>query len=700
MRIRTTLWLGMLALTVGYVTTVTAHDIASRRSDAFLDRLVQSLVPANHAAQTAVMAFTRMMTDYEDAVVAGDVQAIGRATEEGRSVAGALRELNELPDLPTPFPGMVANLGHEFADFSTAADATYRRASANGAEAVSTMRELSRRAQILARSLLTLEKSLQGELRHTITGQRERMATERLVSDGTMIALLVGSIVIVTLLTARWTHKLQGLITASQRMAKGDYDSEVVMGGSDEIGQLGEHIESMRRAIGERDLSLRVFNDTLEHQISDRTKELQQRNQDLSNAMAERNRVEANLRAAHEEAETMLASLGAALIGLDSDDLVTRWNQTAERLFGITAADVIGRSLAETGIRCDWAEVFLAIERCNREQQPVEIAALRYENPRQESRWMAMLISPSRSHDGSRPGRGRIVLLATDITQRRIDESQAGQHAKLETIGQLASGIAHEINTPIQFIGDNLRFLAEQQGAERALLAGIHDAIAQGRTGQDLVAAITELEERHDIGYLHDQAPRAIAQSLEGTARVAEIILAMKAFAHPDQGSITQLDLNAAVRTTIEVCRNEYKYVADIVLRLDPELPTIPCQAGQIHQVILNLIVNAAHAIAEVVANTDERGTITITTTHDDHVVTCAIADTGIGIPSAIRPKIFTPFFTTKAVGKGTGQGLHLAYNIVEKQHHGRIRFNSREGAGTTFTITLPRAQHGVPTAV
>jgi len=183
--------------------------------------------------------------------------------------------------------------------------------------------------------------------------------------------------------------------------------------------------------------------------------------------------------------------------------------------------------------------------------------------------------------------------------------------------------------------------------------------------------------------------PAALDSALEGLGRIATIVRSMKEFAHPDQAQKTDADLNQAIRSTLVVAHNEYKYVA----QLDAEygdLPLVPCHLGEINQVILNLIVNAAHAIADTVEGTGERGIIRVRTRRDGEAVEVSIGDSGTGIPEAVRDKIFEPFFTTKAVGIGTGQGLAIARSVIVKKHGGSLRFESECGKGTTFFIRLP----------
>ena len=278
-----------------------------------------------------------------------------------------------------------------------------------------------------------------------------------------------------------------------------------------------------------------------------------------------------------------------------------------------------------------------------------------------------------------------------DITERRAFENQLRQAQKLEAIGQLAAGIAHEINTPTQFVTDNLTFLRDSWKATHELLERYRAAVgnAVGVLPPGVAAALDEAERNCDLDFVAAEAPRAIDQSLEGERRVAEIVRAMKEFSHPDAAHKTAVDLNKAIGSTLTVARNEWKYVAEVATELDANLPPVLCYPGEINQAILNLLVNAAHAIKEKVRD-GEKGRITMCTRARGEFAEISVADTGTGIPEAIRTRIFEPFFTTKEVGKGTGQGLALAHSIVVKKHQGKIYFETEMGHGTTFFIHLP----------
>lgn len=281
-----------------------------------------------------------------------------------------------------------------------------------------------------------------------------------------------------------------------------------------------------------------------------------------------------------------------------------------------------------------------------------------------------------------------VTAMIRDVTERKFQERQRTQAQKLESIGQLAAGIAHEINTPIQYIGDNGRFL-EQAFHDLVSAATVHTEIPS----TPIPASPDGVSDGEiDLEYLRSEIPKAIGQLLEGVDHVARIVRAMKEFSHPGPAEKTMLDINKAIESTIMVSKNEWKYVADVITEFDEGLPLVPCLGGQFNQVILNLIVNAAHAISESVTGTARKGLITISTRRLAALVEIRVRDNGAGVPEAIRSKVFDPFFTTKDVGKGTGQGLALAHAVVVKRHHGSISFDSEVGVGTTFVIQLPQA--------
>jgi signal transduction histidine kinase len=240
----------------------------------------------------------------------------------------------------------------------------------------------------------------------------------------------------------------------------------------------------------------------------------------------------------------------------------------------------------------------------------------------------------------------------------------------------------------------------------------IHERTAELRTAKESVAEsyeallkvkeglATELKAAlldADVEYLDEEIPRAIEQSLEGIERVRKIVNSMKEFSHPGLDEMKPMDINHIIENTVTVTSNEWKYIAEMDLDLAPDLPIASCLPGELSQVFLNLIVNAVHAIADVVGEGENgKGTIYISTRHDQDTIEVRITDSGTGVPEAARESLFNPFFTTKEVGKGTGQGLSIAYGVVVKKHGGTIDFETEMGKGTTFIIRLPREYQGV----
>jgi len=297
----------------------------------------------------------------------------------------------------------------------------------------------------------------------------------------------------------------------------------------------------------------------------------------------------------------------------------------------------------------------------------------------------------------ARSGSRRIRAFMLDMTRQRQLELELQQAQKLESVGRLAAGVAHEINTPIQFIGDSVQFMAQAITDVVNVIAkqqAIVDALLAGTPVAGLAAAVEaarEASEAADLGYLVDEIPKAAERALDGVEHVGTIVRSMKVFAHPDKDKMAPVDLNHAITSTLTIARNEYRYVASLDTELGA-LPPVTCYAGEINQVILNIVINAAQAIGEIHAQTGTRGKITVTTTTVGDRAVISIKDTGGGIPETVRGRVFDPFFTTKDVGKGTGQGLAIARSVIVDRHHGDLTFETTTGVGTTFHIRLPLA--------
>lgn len=300
------------------------------------------------------------------------------------------------------------------------------------------------------------------------------------------------------------------------------------------------------------------------------------------------------------------------------------------------------------------------------------------------------IVSPVRDDHNHITG---ATLIFRNLTASQLQQAQKIHGMKLESIGELSAGIAHEINTPIQFIGSNISFLSEAFNDLIQILdvyKNLIEEVVKDQRYANNIEEIRNAEDEADLEYLEEEIPRAIDQTSHGVERVSELVLGLKGFAHSaDNTEKTAADVNTIIENTLIVCRNTYKYVAHLEKKLRA-LPTIEVHHGDIGQVILNLIVNAAQAIEDNRTTPDEMGTITITSEHEDNDIVITVSDTGGGIPKEVSERIFDPFFTTKEVGKGSGQGLAIARNIVHDKHGGELSFSSKEGVGTTFILRLP----------
>lgn len=425
--------------------------------------------------------------------------------------------------------------------------------------------------------------------------------------------------------------------------------------------------------------------------------------------ITERKTAARELARAHHHNELILNSVEEGIVEMDPDGNHTFANQAALRMLGWEWADLMGKpshalwhhtradgrsypreecqiyaTLRDGRTRRAGDEVFW---RRDGTSFPVEyVSTPIYDG--EHSVGVAVSFHDITAREQAEQERQRIVI-------------QLSQAQKLESIGQLAAGIAHEINTPIQYVGDNLRFLKDAFADMKTMtdvFTRVLKAAAQNEVTPELLHEARETAQSTDFEYLTQEVPKAVQQALEGVDRVAKIVRAMKEFSHPGSDEKTMVDLNHAIETTVTVARNEWKYVSEVTLDLDPKLPPVPCLPGEFNQAVLNLIVNAAHAIAAVAGSGEAaKGMITVTTRKDGDWVEIRIQDTGTGIPEKIRDRVFDPFFTTKPVGKGTGQGLAIARSVVVDKHGGTIKFETEAGRGTTFIIRLPMNSASAP---
>lgn len=404
----------------------------------------------------------------------------------------------------------------------------------------------------------------------------------------------------------------------------------------------------------------------LEYQLRKQQAELVVKHEQLSVLFAQ-------VATAKNEWETTMDCIDDFLILTDTENRIKRCNRPLLAFTGKTFSDLIGH---------DWREVFSADFL---DQAEIDAAANGAVDLHHEAsdRWFLLRIYHYGSGDGwviTLHDQTVIKRMTTELNaayeQLKQTHMQLLQQEKLASIGQLAAGVAHEINNPMGFITSNLSTMKKY--ADR-LSQYIDRCDEMLRNNQEL----SQLRRALKIDHVLDDIPKLLAESTDGAERVRTIVQNLKSFSRVDQSEILMANLNDCLESTLTIAWNELKYTCTVEREYDPELPPIPCHPQQLNQVFLNLLVNAAHAI-------EKSGVISVRTWHDDDRVHVSVSDTGKGIPPEIINRIFEPFFTTKEPGKGTGLGLSISYDIVTK-HGGTIEVESTPGVGTTFTIHLPR---------
>jgi len=394
-----------------------------------------------------------------------------------------------------------------------------------------------------------------------------------------------------------------------------------------------------------------------------------------SNVSGERRSLQDALAHERNVLRTMIDLIPAFIYAKDAQSRFTACNKLVAARMGVTPEAAVGKSDFDFFAR-EMAEKFFADEQAllASGKPLVNCEELVFDKLSGTNR--VILTSKVPLHDANGNVTG-IVGTGFDITERKAAEERMASSDRLESIGRLAAGVAHEINTPVQYLNDSVSFIREGVGELLAYIDKLHASLPQ------------KPEDNDDVDYLREELPPALTRVAEGLARIAEIVRSMKHFSHADQREMSEVDLNASIASTLVIARSEYRDCADIETDYAP-LPPVTCHGGQINQVVLNLVVNSADAISDFVKQHGGRGRITLRTALEGDHVLITIADTGGGIPEAIQARIFDPFFTTKEVGRGTGQGLSIVRSTIVKGHGGQLDFVSEMGKGTTFYVRLP----------
>jgi signal transduction histidine kinase len=493
-----------------------------------------------------------------------------------------------------------------------------------------------------------------------------------------VIAVVVVSLALAFVIGRGITRSVLSLVSVAGKVQREqDFSLRAQKTTRDEVGALADAFNEMLAVIQERDLELHTHRQNLEQTVTDRTLELSKRNEDM---------------------RLVLDTVEQGLATIDKQGCFDAERSRAfDVFFGAPAAHVPffehianGDASLSATLAQGWSEIVQGA------LSPDFASSQTKTRITVGERHFALAYKPIVVSGAV----GGALLTISDVTtetaeasarERLERELQLAQ--KLEGVGQLAAGVAHEINTPMQYVGDNIAFLTRAFDKLGEHIIDAQAAVSPGGAVSldDARARLDASQGRLKLAFLNKNVPKALQDAAAGIAHVSSIVRAMKSFAHVDGDEKTTGDLNQALRDTLVMAQNEYKASATVETDLGP-LPSVLCFPGKLNQVFLNLIVNAAHAVAD--AKRETGGKICVTSRVEDGVVAVTISDNGLGIPAQIQHKVFDPFFTTKPVGKGTGQGLSISRSIIVDAHGGTLSFQSEPGQGTAFTVRLPVDGH------
>lgn len=387
-----------------------------------------------------------------------------------------------------------------------------------------------------------------------------------------------------------------------------------------------------------------------------------------------------------ERQSKLLSAIPSFFLAIDNNDNIMVWNDAAERLFGISSPDALRRPFIKLPVLWDWDEILKLCAKARFTNEMVRREDLKYTSRGCSEGYLDISIVPLDKNTMC----GELLIIGEEVTEKKLLNDQLTQAQRLESIGQLASGIAHEINTPLQFVGDNLRFLQSSYGQFMRFFNEINTLIHTNRSRIE-TAAIQKIADQVDLDFITAEVAPTITESLEGIARLAHIIEAMKEISHPGSKEKTPVDVCHLIDTAITVSTNAWKYVAEVSTQCDPSIPLVKCYPNELSQALLNIIINAAHAIEDARnLGKEGKGRIDIRALAQGNTLVIEVNDNGCGISKKAQPKIFDQFFTTKGVGRGTGQGLAIAHSAIVKLHGGALTFTTEANEGTSFCIQIP----------
>lgn len=496
------------------------------------------------------------------------------------------------------------------------------------------------------------------------------------------------------------TQSLTRLEEWAQKLSRGEYDAEIVIKSNDEVGALAGSFMQMRNKIQDAHNKLEKQNQNLEALVDERTQDLAQNNEELVASHEQLKELNRDLDEQRKNLKIVFSAMDYPLFVINRDYTIAMMNDMAKKLVQEDSSQPLTCHAVShmSNTPCSGADHTCPLQAILETKQPVTIEH-QHKNDRGEQFQVEVRGYPIFDDQGNVV---QMVESCIDISEKKKAEQEKLQlerelsrAQKLESIGTLAAGVAHEINTPIQFIGDNTMFAVESVSDLFGVISKYKELLNQVDNNKEvnIPESIKEIDEEGDVDYLRKELPDALMQTKDGIDHVGTIVKAMKDFSHVgSQGNMEYTNVNEVIETTLTISKNEWKYVAEIEKNLPSDLPLVNCYLGEIKQVLLNLVVNAAHAIAEKQKSSNGdggRGTISVITSVEDDRLKVSITDSGMGVAENHRGKLFDPFYTTKGVSEGTGQGLSVAYQIITERHGGEIGFETEIGKGSTFYFYL-----------
>jgi len=746
--IQTRVWLSIGIFVLGFLLTTVVSQMEQRRAERGLAAIADAFLPAAEHGRDAGASFQRVVEEYSTGFLIGDRSDLDRARVEGARAIKALHRIGATQGINAERTRSAERLATTLTEFLEEADPVYGGSLPIHGETMPELRDRFRRltasTTMLDAGLQSLATGLSSDVQQRIDKLRSRSATMRAFMFGIFAATMVMAVTLVNLTIRRSIlaplAKSQNALAHERDLLRilmdhipdciyfKDAESKflcinrgqaALLGVNDPVEALGHSdadyfdaaVARKTRADEQRILRTgepltgsieRITRHGLTWWVTASKVRVRDEAQNtnmivgLSRDMTEWKKTVDKLAESEESLRLLFAAIPHAVWVYDVETLrFLKVNEAASRRYGYSAGEFehITASDLHPPAEASRLETILArVWDIGGEVPPQG----RWQHRTRAGDLLEVEIHARLLRFKDRPA---ILAVVQDVTDRKRLELELQTSQRLEAVGQLAAGIAHEINTPIQFVGDNLHFIQgafEDREAVMERYRLLHRAALAGDVPRAVLEDLEKALEAADLEYLAKEVPKALEQSLGGVERIATIVRAMKAFAHPGQKEKVAADLNKGLRDTLTVAGNELKYVADVETDFG-ELPPVVCHLADLNQVFLNLLVNGAQAIGAVVKESGVKGRIRVTTRADGDWVTVSISDTGCGIPEAIRARVFDQFFTTKEVGRGTGQGLALARSIVVDKHGGRIAFEPNLPQGTTFVVSVPT---GLPRAV